>query len=427
MTDEQSTDEQFTDAPVSIDPAARLAEIVATFGHFLHRAGVPVTPERSTRFGAAVVVASPEQLDDLYWLGRVTLLTSHDQVEVYDRVFQQVFKGIVDFADFRGDSNAPPPVSSSPSNEKLPTDKDRTGETRSGPKGTSATPGDQASDDDQDEEDPSLLAAMSDEERLAGKEFAACTEEELALIRRLVEQLPLVPPMRIGRRSRRHRSGSRLDFRGTLRRSHRTMGDPVDLIKRKRKQRPRRIVLIADVSGSMEPYARVYLHLMRGAVQALHAEAFVFATRLTRLTRPLKVTQPDLAYRKATTAAPDWSGGTRIGRALHEFIDDFGRRGMARGAVIVIVSDGWEIEDPASVGEAMARLSRLAHRVVWVNPRKASNSYEPLVGGMAAALPYVDTFVPGHSMHALQEVMEAIRSGEKRPPGGRPPGNRVTA
>ena len=207
-----------------------------------------------------------------------------------------------------------------------------------------------------------------------------------------------------------------MDIRGTLRRAHRTSGDPVVLVQRRRTERPRRVVLIADVSGSMEPYARIYLHLMRGAVQALRAEAFVFATRLTRLTRPLQATHPDLAYRKAAAAAPDWSGGTRIGRALADFLDSYGRRGMARGAVIVIVSDGWEIEDPALVGTSMERLSRLAHHVIWVNPRKSVESYEPLVGGMAAALPYVDTFVSGHSLRALEDVMAAIRTATDRAP-----------
>lgn len=171
---------------------------------------------------------------------------------------------------------------------------------------------------------------------------------------------------------------------------------------------------MADVSGSMEPYARVYLHLMRGAVQALRAEAFVFATRLTRLTRALAATNADVAYGRALEAAPDWSGGTRIGRALRTFLDEYGRRGMARGAVVVIVSDGWEIESPDLVGESMQRLSRLAHHLIWVNPRKAAQSYEPLVGGMAAALPYVDTFVSGHSVRALEEVMDAIRNATER-------------
>ena len=153
---------------------------------------------------------------------------------------------------------------------------------------------------------------------------------------------------------------------------------------------------------------------MKGAVQALHAEAFVFATRLTRLTRTLSTQDPDAAYRKATQSAPDWSGGTRIGRTLMEFIDSYGRRGTARGAVVVIVSDGWETDDPAVLREAMARLSRLAHHVVWVNPRKAAKDYQPLVAGMQAALPYVDTFVSGHSVRALEEVMSAISNATRR-------------
>ncbi len=223
-----------------------------------------------------------------------------------------------------------------------------------------------------------------------------------------------MPPPRVGRRMKRHSSGRKIDIRATLRRAHRYGGDPVDMVMRKRIQRPRRVVLIADVSGSMEPYARVYLHLMRGAVQALGAEAFVFATRLTRLTRALGVTHPDVAYRKAVAAAPDWSGGTRIGQTLTQFLNEYGRRGLARGAVIVIVSDGWEVDSPGLVGEAMERLSRLAHHIVWVNPRKAAESFQPLVGGMAAAMPYIDTFISGHSLRALEEVMAAIGNATNR-------------
>ncbi len=401
------------------DPDQVFSQTVAAFGHLLHSAGVPVTPERSTRFGASVALARPATVDEVYWLGRITLLTGHDQVEVYDRVFRQVFEGLIDFADFRGDSNAPAPPSSTPTGERSPGDPERSGETPTGPRGTSATPGESAEGDEGDEDDSSVLAAVSGEERLGDRDFAVCTEEELALIKRLVDQFPLVPPPRTGRRRRRHPSGSRLDVRSTLRLSHRTAGDPVELVLRKRTQRPRRVVLIADVSGSMEPYARIYLHLMRGAVQALGAEAFVFATRLTRLTRALGLTHPDLAYRKAVASAPDWSGGTRIGRALSDFLDQFGRRGMARGAVVVIVSDGWEVDAPVLVGESMQRLSRLAHHVIWVNPRKAAESYEPLVGGMAAALPYVDTFVSGHSLRALEDVMDAIRTATDRSPAGR--------
>ena len=158
----------------------------------------------------------------------------------------------------------------------------------------------------------------------------------------------------------------------------------------------------------MEPYSRAYLHLLRGAVLALNAEAFVFATRLTRLSRPLAQGNGDAAYQLVSAKARDWSGGTRLGACLVDFVEQHGRRGMARGAVVVVVSDGWEIQDPALVGIAMARLRRLAHHVIWVNPRQAAEGYQPLVGGMAAALPFVDTFVSGHSVNALGQVVDAI-------------------
>jgi uncharacterized protein with von Willebrand factor type A (vWA) domain len=167
----------------------------------------------------------------------------------------------------------------------------------------------------------------------------------------------------------------------------------------------------------MEAYARVYLQLLLSAVGGARAEAFVFSTRLTRLTRSLRVADADLALREAGRVAPDWSGGTRIGEALKAFIDSYGRAGMARGAVVVIISDGWERGDPAALGEQMSRLRRLAHRVVWVNPRRASDRFQPTTGGMAAALPYVDRFVSGHSLAALDEVLAAIAGPDRPPPG----------
>lgn len=397
-------------SPVNDSP---LAQICAAFGHLLHRSGIPVTPERSVRFASVIELAQPTQLDELYWLARVTLLSDIRGVEAFDRVFQQVFRGIFDFADFRGELSEPAPLSAVSAEEQSPGESKKSGESESSPRGTNATPG-APSSDHEDESEISVLAAMSAQERVNERDFSTLTPDELALIRRLVDQLPLVPPLRTRRRTQRARKGNQLDLRATLRASHRTGGDPIRLIKRSHTTKPRRVVLIADVSGSMEPYARIYLHLMRGAVQALGAEAFVFATHLTRLTRPLATSQPDLAYKKAADAATDWSGGTRIGSSIKTFIDDFGRRGIARGAVVVIVSDGWEIEDPEILATHMARLSRLSHHIIWVNPRKAVTSYQPLVGGMAAALPYVDTFVSGHSMNALNEVMGAIAGASER-------------
>lgn len=392
--------------------------VIAAFGDQLHAAGVPVTPERSTRFAHALAAAQPQTLSDVYWLGRVTLVTARQQVEVYDLVFDRVFRGQLTFTEVPKDSVTSDAPRDATTADLSADDAMQSDSTVGTGDLTTSTPGEASESDDGAEQQ--VLAAVSVTERLTVRDFASCTPDELVLIRRLVEQLPVIPPPRRARRMRRDRSGSVLDMRGTLRRSQRTGGEAVHLIARRNTQRPRRVVLIADVSGSMEPYARIYLHLVRGAVRALGAEAFAFATRLTRLTRQLDVADPDVAYRRALEAAPDWSGGTRIGRALATFLDEYGRRGMARGAVLVIVSDGWEIDDPALVGVSMQRLSRLAHHIIWVNPRKAAAAYEPLVGGMAAALPYVDTFVSGHSVRALEEVMAAITNAtERATPGHR--------
>ena len=392
---------------------ADLAALATAFGHRLHAAGVPVTAERISRFAEAVLLTSPRTTSEAYWLGRVTLLTGHFQIPVYDRVFDEYFRGYVDLVEDTRTA-APSPASPLDAGERAPRE---TGPQQGGQSHspiTSATPGLDARGD-ADAEERSMLAASSPSERLVTRDFSECSPEELALLRRLVEQLPLVPPQRRGRRLRSHARGTRLDVRSTLRKAYRTGGDPVRRSLRRHAERPRRVVLIADVSGSMEPYARVYLHLMRGAVRALGSEAFVFATRLTRLTRQLAAGGPDYAYARVAEAAPDWAGGTRIGTALTRFLDEHGRRGIARGAIVVIVSDGWEIGDPREVGEAMRRLGRLAHHVIWVNPRSAASEFQPLAGGMAAALPHVDTFLSGHSVRALEELLAAIReAGERR-------------
>ena len=215
------------------------------------------------------------------------------------------------------------------------------------------------------------LARASDEERLATKRFDRLDPHELAQLYRLMSQLRLATPMRTTRRYRRGRHGQRIDMRRTLRRSLRTGGDPIRLARRRRRRTPRRLVMLCDISGSMEPYTRAYLQFLTCAAGAgPNAEAFVFATRLTRLTRALSSRHPERAIQRAAAAAPDWSSGTRIGDALKAFNDLHGRRGMARGAVVVILSDGWERGDPQLVEREMQRLSRLAYRIVWVNPAR---------------------------------------------------------
>jgi uncharacterized protein with von Willebrand factor type A (vWA) domain len=396
--------------------AVDLAEVVAAFGHLLHAAGVPVTPERSGRLAAALALARPHTTEEVYWAGRVTLLSDHDQIEAYDRVFGQVFRGRADVADWRGQAPSAVAAADQPPTAPAPSPPSADAGVRRRPRSPAldATaprpPPPPAGRPASATTDPTdLLAAASAEERLRHTDLAELTPDELATLRRLLADLPWATPRRTTRRAVRHPRGRSVDLRATLRRARTTAGDPVRRSYRHPTDRPRRLVLIADVSGSMEPYARAYLQLLHGAVRAARAEAFVFATRLTRLTRALAASDPDLALRRASASTPDWSGGTRIGAALAAFLDDHGRRGLARGAVVMIVSDGWDTGDPAAVGEQMARLARLAHRIVWVNPRRADPAYRPLVAGMAAALPHVDTFVSGHSVAALDEVVAAIR------------------
>ena len=255
----------------------------------------------------------------------------------------------------------------------------------------------------------------SDEERLAGKRFDALEPHELAQLYRLMTRLEVATPLRRTRRHEQGRHGRRIDMRRTLRASLRTGGEPIRLARRRRRVAPRRLVMLCDISGSMEPYARAYLQFLTSAAgSGPHAEAFVFATRLTRLTRALAGRHPERAIQRAAAAAPDWSSGTRIGDALKAFNDRHGRRGMARGAVVVILSDGWERGDPALVGREMERLARLAHRIVWVNPRVSASAFSVQAGGMVAALPHCDALVSGHSFDGARRG----RRGDRRR-GGR--------
>ncbi len=379
-----------------------LATVAATFGDRLHAAGIPVTPERSGRFAAALDLTSPATYDDIYWAARVTLVSGHEQLEQFDRMFARYFGELADQAEARGD-----PAASSARSRPQQRSSESTDDRR-GAAGVGRSGEDHRFGDDEGVAGVTLAMTASGDEYLHRADYAALTPSELMTLRMLMARMRVAPPSRTRRRTHRSPTGKRLDMRATIRRSQRTGGDPVEQILRRRTTRPRRLVLLADISGSMEPYARAYLQLLHCAAGGANAETFVFATRLTRLTKQLRIRNPNLALQRAAASAPDWAGGTRLGDALKAFNDGWGRRGLARGAVLLIVSDGWDAGEPSVVAEQMARLSRLAYRVVWVNPRKQSSSYQPLVGGMAAALPHVDSFISGHSLEAMFDVLEAI-------------------
>jgi uncharacterized protein with von Willebrand factor type A (vWA) domain len=247
-------------------------------------------------------------------------------------------------------------------------------------------------------------AAWSPVEILRTKDFADYEAEEFVTARRLMARLRAAAPMRPSRRAERAPRG-RLDLRRTLRASLRTGGVPVDREFRRRGMRPRRLVLLADVSGSMDRYGRALLQFLQASVAGgRHVEAFVFGTRLTRVTKQLRGPAPDRALEEAAKAVVDWGGGTRIGDAVAAFNDRWGQRGIARGAIVVILSDGWERGGVERLALEMGRLSRLARRIVWVNPLKAAPGYAPLAAGMAAALPFVDDFLEGHNLASLEAL-----------------------
>ena len=372
----------------------------------LQRAGLPTPPERTARLARALVLVPPADRDSLYWTCRVNLVTSRAQLPLFDAVFSAVFDGRLDPADARGDPTAPPAVGAEPRTRPVPPDLRRSEPARSSPDGRPRTaPAGPGGDDGPERE--TVLAVASAQERLAHTAFADLDPAELAEVRNLVRRLVLATPERLSRRTRPGR-GRRLDMRRTVAAAQRRGGDVERLLFSQRRPRPRRLVLLCDVSGSMEPYTRVFLTLLQGAVADASAEAFVFATGVTRLTRQLAGRDADSALARAAAVATGWSGGTRLAASIEEFLTVFGRRGMARGAVVVVLSDGWATDPPEAVATAMARLRRLAHRIVWVNPRAAAPGFAPLVGGMAAALPYCDAFVSGHNLAALEEVVAAV-------------------
>ncbi len=387
-----------------------LPALAAAFSRRLHDAGVPTTAERSARFARALALLRPVGRRRLYWTARAVFVTDTSQVKAFDAVFSSVFGASGPEEPAPGDVRTVP----APPDERPVSRREAGGGDRHGDALGDASAPPRGRDHEPSREVPVALAA-SDEELLRGKRFDALEPRELAELYRLMSRLEVAPPLRQTRRARRDRHGERIDLRRTLRGSLRSGGDPIRLSRRRRRIVRRRMVLLCDISGSMEPYARAYLQFLTcaagGGVRAGRSEAFVFATRLTRLTRALASRNPERAIQRAAAAAPDWSSGTRIGEALKTFNDRHGRRGMARGAVIVILSDGWERGDPALVAREMERLGRLAHRIVWVNPRVSAAGFAPRAGGMLAALPYCDALLSGHSLEALDEVVEAIAGG----------------
>jgi uncharacterized protein with von Willebrand factor type A (vWA) domain len=368
---------------------ADLDRLAVGFARLLRGAGLDVPVGSTVVFVEALGVIGVAERDAVYWAGRATLVRRPEDVELYDRAFAAWWEQVhelslvspiereVVLAFDTGDDDAPPDEEAEPSDA------------------------------------PTLAVRYSRAEVLRQRDFAHYSPSEFAESRRLMDDLRMAGARRRSRRWRAsRRDRGRPDLRRTVRRALRAGGEPISRAYVAPAERPRRLVLLCDVSGSMEAYARGLVRFLHAAVVGRgRVEAFAIGTRLTRITRELSSRDPDAAIAAAARRVTDWSGGTRLGEGLRQFNDEWGVRGMARGAVVVILSDGWDRGDPEVLGEQMERLHRVAYQVVWVNPLKSSPNFAPLARGMAAALPYVDEFVEGHNLASLEHLARVV-SGE---------------
>ena len=371
--------------PVAAARPENICALAARFGAALRAEGLEVPVGSMIAFLAALGAVGVDTRAKVYWCGRATLVHRPEDFDVYDVTFASFWEGI----DPRRLLPQPPAAEVTLAFDDLEGD---------------------GADGDSEDDAETIAVRYSPYELLRDKDFADCTAEELAELAQLMSRLRLSAAMR---RSRRLQPVAvprgRPDLRRTVRRALQAGGEPIARSFRRPGERPRRLVLLLDVSGSMESYARALLRFVHAAVVARRrVEAFALGTRLTRRTRELSTRDPDAAFDRAAGVVEDWSGGTRLGESIGVFCDLWGVPGMARGAVVVILSDGWDRGEPAVMVESMARLGRVAHRIVWVNPLKSTPGYAPLAQGMAAALPFVDEFVEGHSLASLEDLADRV-------------------
>jgi uncharacterized protein with von Willebrand factor type A (vWA) domain len=369
---------------------AALVSGFAGFARELRHAGLPVGTGQIVAFCRALSHIDVADIDDVYWAGRACLVASRDGVSVYDAVFDRYFRP--------GASSVP--VITMVSGE-LPDQLVRAELART----ATGTGAERESDGD------AGGGIASGIERLRAKDFSDCSADELVAIARLLADLEVTTPYRRTRRTRPARRGVRPDLHRALRDQVRRPDTALPRDWRRRRTRPRDLVLLLDVSGSMAAYSRALLQFAFAVHRGpSRVEVFCFGTRLTRVSTALAVRDPDVALAGAAEAVLDWDGGTRIGDSIQEYLRTWARRARCRGAVVVICSDGLERGDPDVLGHAMARLARLSHRIVWVNPLNTGPEYEPLTRGMVAALPHIDVLLPGHNLASLVNLAEVLAS-----------------
>ena len=367
---------------------APFAAVLASFAAELRSAGLAVGTGDVLTYCTAMSTLDPADLVDLYWAGRATLVTRKDSIPTYDATFRRFFLG-----------------GGGPVRELLTLKAQVTTQAEA----VLEVPATDPAGDGPQQDEATLGLMASGAEALRHKSFTACTPEELAALRRIMARIRLTPPRRRTRRTAAAAAGRSPDLRRMARDSMRMHGEPPELSWRRRKVKLRPLILILDVSGSMADYSRNLLQFAYSAQRAVagasRVEVFCFGTRLTRITRALDRRRPDDALQQAAAAVFDWEGGTRIGISLDTFVRDWGRRGLARGGIVVICSDGLDRGDPAVLATAMDRLSRLCYRVVWMNPHKGDRpDFRPSTLGMMVAAPHVNLMLSGHDLASLEEL-----------------------
>jgi uncharacterized protein len=375
---------------------------LVSLGRELRVRGLPVGTGRILTFVRGVEAIGLADRDSLYWTARTTMVASRADLDTFDEVFASWFRSLRPEGepDLSLDFDLPP----DPEDLELRDAPDAAGADVPNVIQREGEDGEEA-----DGDETALRLVASAVEILRTKSFAYLNEAERQRVAKLIRELTVHVPIERTRRMRAANKGSTLDVRRTLRRSLRTQGEPFDRAWRSRRTRTRPLVLVLDVSGSMAPYSRALLQFGYAAMAAgRRVEVFCFGTRLTRVTKVLRSKDPDRAMHEIGRIVADWEGGTRIGESLKTLLDGWSQRAALRGAVVVLCSDGLERGDPQLLRTQMARLRRLAYRVVWANPLKGSPRYEPLARGMAAALPSVDVFLSGHNLESLEALAGAL-------------------
>ncbi len=405
--------------------APRLTANLLTFGRELRASGLNIGCGQIISFVEAVGEIDARQRNDFYYAARSTLVTAPEQLPAFDAAFARFWKRV---------ANPLPPVESELDPDELdmppppgtePDQKDRRtpsgGDKTSSSKERSILAIEDNEENSGDSEDvdspPEDVMVFSAREVLRKKDFSQYTPQEIAEARRMIAAMNWRLGTRKTRRRERAIRGEFIDYRATLRRSLRSQGVPLELRRRRRKERMRPLVLICDISGSMDRYSRLLLQFVHALEHGLDTvEVFVFSTRLTRITRELRKRNVDDAIMQVVKSVDDWSGGTRIGEAIKTFNFKWGRRVLRSGATVVMISDGWDRGDPLLLSREMARLQRSCRKLIWLNPLLGAPGYQPLTQGIRAALPFVDYFLPIHNMKSLEMLAELLGDVDDQPP-----------